>query len=267
MTIALRMVGVAAAIGLISACGSQSTDAKPISSTPVAASSAAVTTSAQRSPAGLVVVLDPGHDGGNAAHMNAINVPVPDGRGTTKPCNTTGTSTFAGYTEHAFNWDVANRVRTELEARGIKVVMTRHNDDGVGPCVNVRAQIGNDANAAAVVSIHADGNDKPDAHGFHVNYSFPPLNPSQSGPSPKLAVALRNSMQAAGYPPANYIGQDGLNPRADLAGLNLSTEPTALVECGNMHNPGDAAVLTSPDGRQHIADAITTGILNYLSTS
>jgi N-acetylmuramoyl-L-alanine amidase len=264
MTAILRVASTVAAIGLIAACGSHSTDAKPLSSTSAAPSSAVVTDAA-RSLAGLVVVLDPGHDGGNAAHMDVINTPVPDGRGRSKACNTTGTSTFAGYTEHAFNWDVANRVRAELEARGVQVVMTRHSDDGVGPCVNVRAQIGNDANAAAVVSIHADGNEKPNAHGFHVNYSSPPLNQSQATASPKLAVALRDSLEAAGYPPATYIGRDGLYPRADLAGLNLSTEPTALVECGNMHNSGDAAVLTSPDGRQRIADAITAGIVNYLS--
>jgi len=44
---------------------------------------------------------------------------VPDGRGGTKPCNTTGTATDAGYPEHKFNWDVALRVGELLLANGV----------------------------------------------------------------------------------------------------------------------------------------------------
>ena len=39
--------------------------------------------------------------------------------------------------------------------------------------------------------------------------------------------------------PANYIGQGGLYPRSDLAGLNLAQYPSILVELGNMKNPAD----------------------------
>src|SRR5436190_5071122 len=59
-------------------------------------------------PPGRVVVLDPGHNGGNGSHPAEINRQVPAGRGKTKPCNTTGTATNAGYPEHAFTWYVAN---------------------------------------------------------------------------------------------------------------------------------------------------------------
>ena len=90
---------------------------------------------------------------------------MPAGFGQTKPCNTTGTETNDGYPEHQFTWNVANDLRPILEARGITVVMTRGSDDGVGPCVNKRAAIGNDANADVVVSIHGDGDDGS-AHGL-----------------------------------------------------------------------------------------------------
>lgn len=219
--------------------------------------------SASQTPGHIVVVLDPGHNGGNATHLATINQLVPDGRGTVKACNTTGTTTDTGYGEHAFNWDVANRIRTELETHGIDVVMTRKDDESVGPCVNERAAIGNRAAAAVVVSIHADAA-ATDSHGFHVNYSYPALNPSQDTQSPRLARTLRDALVGAGFSPANYIGADGLYPRSDLAGLNLSDRPTALVECGNMHNPDDAAVQTSADGRQRYADAVTAGIRSYL---
>ena len=211
----------------------------------------------------VVVVLDPGHNGGNASNPAIINKQVPAGRGETKPCNTTGTATDAGYSEHAFNWDVARRVGAELQARGIKVVYTRDSDTGVGPCVNDRAAAGNSANATAVVSIHADGSTSPGAHGFHVAYSSPPLNAAQGDPSMALARAVRDSMRKD-FPISNYLGANGLAPRDDLAGLNLSTRPAVLVECGNMRNTTEAAQMSTSDGRQRYADAIAAGILAYV---
>jgi N-acetylmuramoyl-L-alanine amidase len=212
-----------------------------------------------------VVVLDPGHNGGNASNPAQINKQVPAGRGQVKACNTTGTATNAGYTEHAFTWDVSVRVRDALTAKGIKVVMTRPNDTGVGPCVDQRAAVGNSAGAAAVVSIHADGSTSPGAHGFHIAYSAPPLNAAQGEPSTRLARTLRDGLQSAGFATSTYIGSQGLSPRNDLGGLNLSERPAALVECGNMRNAEEAAVLSSPAGRQRYADAITAAILTYLS--
>jgi N-acetylmuramoyl-L-alanine amidase len=225
------------------------------------------TTTAPAAPAGhgQVIVLDPGHNGGNASHPAEINALVPAGRGQRKACNTTGTATDAGYAEHAFNWSVAQRVRSDLVARGYRVVLTRSSDSGVGPCVNVRAEIGDDADAAAVVSIHADGSTASGAHGFHVEYSSPPLNSAQGGPSVTLATTLRNTVRSHGFVTATYIGHDGLFGRSDLGGLNLSDRPTALIECGNMRDAGDAAVLSSASGRQRIADAVAAGIMAYVA--
>ncbi|WP_152547124.1 N-acetylmuramoyl-L-alanine amidase [Amycolatopsis orientalis] len=218
-----------------------------------------------RPKTGKVVVLDPGHNGGNSGRPGEINKQVPAGRGKTKPCNTTGTSTNSGYSEHAFTWDVAQRVSEALSAKGIRVILTRQNDTGVGPCVNERAAIGNDAEADAVVSIHADGSNSAGAHGFHVAYSAPPLNAQQGEPSAKLATALRDGIRAGGFPTSNYLGANGLAPRADLAGLNLSTRPAALVECGNMRNDAEAAAMSSEEGRQQYAAVIAKAIADYLA--
>ncbi|MGH3439900.1 MAG: N-acetylmuramoyl-L-alanine amidase [Sciscionella sp.] len=212
-----------------------------------------------------MVVLDPGHNGGNASHTAEINKLVPAGRGRSKPCNTTGTETNAGYPEHAFNWDVAQRARKALTAKGFTVVMTRRNDTGVGPCVDQRAAVGNHADAAAVVSIHADGNTGTGNRGFHVEYSSPPLNAEQGAPSRKLAIALRDALHGAGFPLSNYTGSHGLYGRDDLGGLNLSRRPAVLLECGNMRNPADVASLTSASGRQRYADAIAAAIAEDLS--
>ncbi|WP_439384410.1 N-acetylmuramoyl-L-alanine amidase [Amycolatopsis lexingtonensis] len=215
---------------------------------------------------GKVVVLDPGHNGGNASHPAEINRPVPAGRGQTKPCNTTGTATNAGYPEHAFTFDVARRVGDVLAGKGIRVVYTRQDDTGVGPCVDRRAAIGNEANADAVVSIHADGSTAAGANGFHVAYSSPPLNAAQGAPSLRLAEVLRDTMRTGGFSTSNYIGGNGLSARSDLAGLNLSTRPAALVECGNMRNATEAARMTSAEGRQGFAASIAAAIEAYLAS-
>jgi N-acetylmuramoyl-L-alanine amidase len=136
----------------------------PTTPAPTTTEPPAPTTPAAPAP---VVVLDPGHNGGNAAAPGVIGAPVPDGTGGTKPCNTTGTSTDAGYAEHAFTWDTALRVRDLLVAAGVQVVLTRDDDTGVGPCVDVRRQLGAEVGAAAFVGIHGDGA-AAGSRGFHV---------------------------------------------------------------------------------------------------
>lgn len=117
----------------------------------------------------------------------------------------------------------------------------------------------------AIVSIHADGA-PPSGHGFHVNYSSPPLNDAQAGPAMQLATIMRDSLVAAGLTKPTYIGSDGLCGRADLAGLNLAQYPAILVELGNMKNADEADQMESPDGRARYAAAVTQGIVAYLDT-
>jgi N-acetylmuramoyl-L-alanine amidase len=212
--------------------------------------------------AGMVVFIDPGHNGSNDA---SISRQVPTGRGGTKDCQTSGTASNAGYMEHTFTWDTALRVRAALNALGVRTAMSRNNDTGLGPCVDARAEMANSLRPNAVLSIHADGG-PPSGRGFHVNYSAPPLNQAQAGPSVQFARIMRDQLQASGIPPSNYIGQDGLYGRSDLAGLNLAQYPSILVECGNMKNPVDAALLESPDGRQKYADAMVRGVAAFLAT-
>jgi N-acetylmuramoyl-L-alanine amidase len=235
----------------------------PATPPPPSASSTAVPSGTGQPNRTPVVVLDAGHNGGNATHLAAINKPVPDGRGGTKPCNTTGTATDAGYPEHAFTFDVTARVRTRLVAAGVRVVTTRPDDAGVGPCVDERGRAGAKADADAVVSIHADGAAAAD-RGYHVALSAPPLNPAQTGPARLLGERIRDAMRAAGFPDSDYIGRNGLSPRPDLAGLNLATRPAVLVECANMRNPMEAALVSSTAGRERYAAAISAGILAFL---
>jgi N-acetylmuramoyl-L-alanine amidase len=209
------------------------------------------------------VVLDPGHNGGNAADPATINAPVPDGTGGTKPCNTTGTATDAGYPEHAFTWDVALRVKAALEAAGVSVVLTRPDDTGVGPCVDQRGELAGTIGAAAFLSIHGDGA-APGGRGFHVITStLQPGGSEIAQASQRLAALVRDAMTQV-EPVSTYLGRNGLDARGDLAGLNLNSVPAVYVECGNMRNATDAALMSSPQGRQAIADRLAAGLLTFL---
>ncbi len=186
--------------------------------------------------AGTVIALDPGHDGGNASAPGAIGRPIWNGR-TSEACDTVGSQTPSGYSEHEFNWHVAQYLAADLEAEGADVVLTRQSDDGVGPCVDQRAAIANDADADAAVSIHGDGG-PPSGRGFTVLEPVADgVNNAIVGPSESLAASMRDAFaRMTGEPVSDYYGTDGIEPRGDLGGLNLSTVPKVLIECANMQN-------------------------------
>jgi N-acetylmuramoyl-L-alanine amidase len=211
--------------------------------------------------AGMTVFLDPGHNGANDS---SITRQVPDGRGGTKDCETTGTETNDGYPEHTFTWEVTLAIRDALNQMGVRTEMSRDNDTGLGPCVDQRAAMANALRPDATVSIHGD--DGPaSGQGFHVNYSSPPLRDVQAGSAVQFATTMRDSLATSGLVPSTYIGSDGLYGRPDLAGLNLAQNPSILIELGNMRNAHDAAQMESPDGRSQYASAVTRGIVAFLS--
>lgn len=215
---------------------------------------------------GKTITIDPGHNGGNGANPDKINRKVPAG-GFRKECDTTGTATNDGkLSEHAFTWDVANRLKRLLESRGAKVVLTRKSDRGVGPCIDRRAAIGNNAESDAVVSVHADGG-PASGHGFHVIH--PGLVKGYTdkivAPSKRMALDMRTELNRAGLSRANYIGSKGLSRRTDLGGLNLSTVPKVFVELGNMRNATEARRLKRRRWRQDTARALRDGLARYLA--
>lgn len=211
--------------------------------------------------AGKKVFIDPGHNGSNDA---SIGKQVPTGRGGTKECQTTGTTGVNGLAEHTFNYAVAYQVYQLLKAAGAQVLMSRNDDTSVGPCVDARANAANQFGADAAVSIHADGSAAGN-RGFHVNLSSPPLNPAQQA-STGYGQVMRDALVGGGFTPATYLGSGGLYPRSDLAGLNLATVPSIMVESGNLKDPTEAAMLASADGQQRLAQAIATGVANYLGS-
>lgn len=211
------------------------------------------------------MVIDPGHNGGNASHPRQINRSVPAGFGQRKACNTTGTETSSGYPEHAFAWDVANRTATALRALGAKVVLTRTSDTGVGPCVDRRGTAGQRAGADLLLSVHADGTADGSGRGFHVAHASRMAGGAGiAKQSRTLAVAVRDAYaRGTGLPRAG--GGSGLRDRHDLGTLSMAKVPAVLLESGNMRNPSDARLLTESAFRKRQAAALAEGIRRFLT--
>ena len=214
---------------------------------------------------GKVVAVDPGHNGGNFAAASVINRLIWNGR-ETEACDTTGAQTDGGYTEAQFNWNVARYLTADLRAEGATVVLTRTSDTGVGPCVTERAAIGNAVHANGAISIHADGG-PPGGRGFAI------LEPVADGPNDAIigpSVTLGADLRAAfasgtGEPISTYDGIDGIQPRDDLAGINLSRVPKVFIECANMRNAVDATLVTSARWQARAARAIAVGLTAFLT--
>jgi N-acetylmuramoyl-L-alanine amidase len=219
----------------------------------------------QKPLSGRVITIDPGHNGGNFTHPREIGRLVSDGNGE-KECDTTGTAAPDGYREADFNWSVALRLRGLLLAAGARVVMTRTSNTGVGPCITERAAIGDRAHSDAAISIHADGG-PPHGSGFAILTPAP--IPSRSNqaiirPSSRLAVALRTSLLRMGLHPSTYDGVNGMAPRTDLGGLNLSRVPKVFVEVANMQDVADEAQLERPAFRAELARSLLTGLERFV---
>jgi len=222
------------------------------------------TTATARPLAGKVVGIDPGHNGRNYTDPSYIDHLIWNGR-ESEACDTTGTETDTGYTEARFNFNVARDLAADLKAEGARVVLTRTSNDGIGPCVNTRSQIINRAHANVAIDIHADGG-PADGRGFAI------LEPVADGPNNRVIGASRRFgadlrqvfRSVTRMPESTYDGIDGIADRDDLAGLNLTTVPKVLIECGNMRNATDAARLVTASFQRLAARAMAQAITQYL---
>jgi N-acetylmuramoyl-L-alanine amidase len=267
-------VGVLAVFGLmVAGCSSSTSTAPAMPATTTTTTSTASSTTSKPEPepepkklplAGEIVGIDPGHNGRNYTDLSYLNHLIWNGR-EDESCDTTGTETDAGYTEAQFNWNVARYLQSDLKVEGAKVVLTRHSNHGIGPCVNTRSEIINRARANVAIDIHADGG-PADGRGVAV------LLPVADGPNDHVIAAskrfgrvlLSRYRALTGMPDSTYDGVDGVEPRDNLAGLNLTKVPKVLIECGNMRNTTDAALLVKPAFQRLTARAFAQAITEFL---
>ncbi len=196
------------------------------------------------------VVLDPGHGGHDKGQVSRYGA------------------------EKDFALDVARKLRPILQAKGLRVIMTREGDYFVP--LEVRAKIANAARNSIFVSIHFNAtNDDPNATGFEI-FSFTPRGaPSTSdGTAAASSVNVQpgSSVDAQSLALSACIYHSVLGhlreydrgiKRARFAVLRLTKVPAVLIEGGFLTESGESKLISNKDWRAKLAGAIGIGIESY----
>lgn len=180
-----------------------------------------------------------------------------------------------GSSELEINWQVATKLKKELEKDGrIEVIKTRDSMDEFTRNRN-RALIANDHHAALTIHLHCDAGPN---HGFTVYYPDGEGEAEgQTGPSPdvlqsshKAALALHEGMSKVLIGKLKDRGVKGESfTRVGKANGALTTSvfsevPTVTVEMVFLSNKNDAKFIESDKGQAKMVAALTAGIKNYL---
>lgn len=183
--------------------------------------------------------------------------------------------------------DIAKRLRTLLQDRGLAVVMTRETDQFIP--LSGRPEVANRLEADLFVSVHINANRNRHVSGIEVYYPresvvseaarWPPaVSASEIGvpsvtvkqvlwdlvlgrtrsQSRRLASAICRSMREALGAPCR-----GIRP-ARFVVLREARMPAVLVEVGYVSNQAEAGRLGRADYRQTAADAMARGIVSYI---
>ena len=196
------------------------------------------------------VVLDPGHGGYDKGQVSRYGA------------------------EKDFALDVARKLRSILQAKGLRVIMTREGDYFVP--LEVRAKIANSAREAIFISIHFNASgDDPNATGFEI-FSFTPrgapstsdtnvnsksfnMQPGSSVDAQSMALSACIYHSVLGHLPEYDRGIK----RARFAVLRLTKVPAVLIEGGFLTERGESKLISSKDWRAKLAGAIGIGIESY----
>jgi N-acetylmuramoyl-L-alanine amidase len=212
---------------------------------------------------GRLIVVDPGHNGRNFEHVDVRRPTIDGSEGPL--CNTAGASTAGGVEEVDIVWEIGSKLTSLLRRQGATVVVTHVDNDGFGPCADERGTIAKYVNADAFVSLHADGA-AAGSSGFHIIHPAPSprLQPTSVTSSARLAVFVRDELVVIGGRPADYVGDEGLHERDDLANLNTADRPAVLAELGNLRNGLDADLLSATSSYEPIARAVARAVIRFL---
>lgn len=205
----------------------------------------------------LTIVLDPGHSGVVAQGSE----PLGPGSSEYKAADSGGTSGIAsGIPEYELNLTVALQLKTELENRGYTVLMTRESNDVPMSCIQ-RAEVANNAAAAAYVRIHANGSENQNAQGAMTICTTPqsPYVPELYSSSRALSDGILTSLcQATG------CISEGVWETDTMSGNNWSQVPVTIVEMGYMTNPEEDMRMQTPEYQAQIVQGIANGIDVFL---
>ncbi len=161
-------------------------------------------------------------------------------------------------TEKTVNLYIARKIRDNLVAKNVKVIMTRDDDTFVGTNMEnllARAEMANNGGAQLFVSVHNNSAASPNATGTEICYT------SQS--TGASGITSRELAQNILEPLVNATGlaNRGLVDRPNLVVLKYTSMPAVLLECGFVSCAKDREVLMSTAKLDEIAAAVADAIV------
>lgn len=191
---------------------------------------------------GKVIVIDPGHGSFEPRGMDY------------------GAQGKAGVTEYQVVTPISMKLKEKLEASGARVILTR-GEAFKTISLSERAEIANNNNADAFISIHADSyvNDTKVSGSkvFYYDGNARLTTQVQSSVRKALATALANEIK-------DVSGRAQVN-MANFAVNRLNNVPSVLVETGFLTNPEEEARLDTPEYQEALAQAMLDGLSAYFS--
>lgn len=171
--------------------------------------------------------------------------------------------------EKTINLAIARQVKSQLEANGHRVILTRETDQTT-LTLDDRTTLAATHDIDAFVSIHVNSAANPNAKGVEV-FTLPAYgcegtladSPAR-GPlvgqaylsqATRLALSIQREM--VDIPETT---EDRGVRHAHFKVLRDTPAPAVLIEAGFLTNAEDYALLTSPTGQKNLATAIATGI-------
>ena len=176
-------------------------------------------------------------------------------------------------TEKEYTLDVIRGLKKSLEARNLKVILTRDTDAYLP--LEARAGRANGTADSIFVSLHFNSSGDASAAGFEV-YAMTPRGAASTGDNfstpeqfrqmpgndfedASLALATCAQHSLLGYLPQADRGVR----RARFAVLRLTHSPAILIEGGFLTNPSESQRINDAAWRQKLADAIAAGVGSY----
>jgi N-acetylmuramoyl-L-alanine amidase CwlD len=241
-----RLTSLAVAAGLLASLA----PAAPAFAAGAFAAAAPIVPAPAQALSGKVIVVDPGHGGGDTGAIQN------------------------GLREKDLTLPMGLALKSVLESRGARVVMTRTTDTALGslvpnddPDLQARVNVAQQAHANAFISVHANSMSDPSYSGATTYYG--PICGFYSGLS-NSAADVGRSYSLGRRIQANLVAQTGETDRGTRSQiywvLGNPGIPAVLVETGFLSNKAEAAKLADPGYQGQVARAIADGVTDFFAS-